>query len=113
MQTVTLYESFASAPSSCRDCGPVCVPRIATDIFGRRAFAVDTGPGLWNQLPVTTRVISANTSDCFDDAPVSMKGCLAADDSTSAAGTALGGNEAIAKAITLTLRWHTGRQLSW
>jgi len=38
--------------------------RVAIDRFGGRAFSV-TGPQLWNQLPVTTRATSTNTSDCF------------------------------------------------
>jgi len=42
-----------------------CTEKITTtDRFGRRAFSV-TGPQLWNQLPVSIRTTSANTSDCF------------------------------------------------
>jgi len=41
--------------------GDLCVPRVVTDRYGRRAFAVSS-PQLWNQLPAAKR---ATTPDCF------------------------------------------------
>jgi len=42
----------------------LCVPRVARDRYGQRAFAV-YAPHLWNQLPAATRATCTDTPDCF------------------------------------------------
>jgi len=46
--------------------GDLCYPRVTTDRYGWRAFAV-SGPQLWNQLPAT-RATCTDTPDCFKPA---------------------------------------------
>jgi len=61
------------------------------------------GRQLWNQLPVTVQATSANIGlfqTSTEDAPVSVIGCLTADDSTS---EALLWRWPISKTITLTV----------